>query len=90
MYHYILSKNYQKETMYIERSPDSEKVPFSPNVVHVHVMCQLLFGVAVAPVEWCVWFEVYIDLIIELLASLDWDSAALLTPETPYTPSNLL
>ena len=36
-----------------------------------HVMCRLPFGATAAPQEWCVGFEIYIDLVNELLASTD-------------------
>ena len=49
-------------------------------------MCRLPFGAKAAPAEWCVGFEIYLDLINDLLASPDWDPADFPTPDTPHIP----
>ena len=55
--------------------------------LYAHIMCRLPFGAKAAPQEWCIGFEIYIDLVNELLTSLDWESSELPTPDSARTPT---
>ena len=52
-----------------------------------HTMYRLPFGSKAAPQEWCVGFEIYIDLVNKLLVSPDWDRSNLPIPDLAHTPA---